>query len=67
MEQISALNGKRLKLVDQFIYLGRNILFTEKDINELTRKEWTVIKSDFSDKIKRSVTLLKWKVWGKKN
>ena len=30
---ISLLNGKPLKLVDQFIYLGSNILSTENDID----------------------------------
>ena len=27
------LNGKPLKLVDQFIYLGSNILSTENNVN----------------------------------
>ena len=32
-EAISTLNGKPLKLVDQFIYLGSNISFTESIVN----------------------------------
>ena len=49
-----------MKLVDQFIYLGSNILSTEKDVNIPMGKVWTTIdklttiwKSDLSDKIKR--------------
>ena len=55
----SSFNGKPLKLVDQFIYHGSNISFTESDVNTYIGKAWTVIdrlltiwKSDFIDKIK---------------
>ena len=30
---ISLLNGKTLKLVDQYIYLGNNISSTKSDVN----------------------------------
>ena len=56
----SSLNGKPLKLVDQFIYWGSNISFTESDANIHIGKAWTTIdmfmttwKSDLSDKIKQ--------------
>ena len=38
---ISSLNGQRLKLVGQSIFLGSNILSTEIDINIRISKEWT--------------------------
>ena len=31
--EISTVNGKSLKLVDKFTYLGRSVSFTENDIN----------------------------------
>ena len=37
---ISPLNGKPLKLVDQFIYLRRNISSTESDDNIWVGKLW---------------------------
>ena len=42
----ASLNGKPLKIVDQFIYLGRNISSTESDINILIAKAWTAIDTD---------------------
>ena len=57
---ISTLNGKFLKLVDHFTYLGSNILSTESNVNIRIVEAWTAIdrlwiiwKSDLSDKIKR--------------
>ena len=57
---ISLLNGKSLKEVDQFIYLGCNISSTESNINIRIGKTWTaidrlstILKSDLSDEIKR--------------
>ena len=51
------LNGKPLKLVDHFIYLGSNISSTENDVNIYLGKAWidldrllTIWKSDLSDK-----------------
>ena len=59
---ISTLDGKPLKLVDQFTYLGSNISSTESDVNIRIGKAWTAIdrlsiiwKSDLSDKIKREL------------
>ena len=56
---ISTLNGKPLKLVDHFTYLGSNISTNESDVNIRTAKSRTIIdrllikwKSDLSDKIK---------------
>ena len=56
----STLNGKPLKLVDQFSYLGSNISSTKNYVNILIRKAWIAIdrlsfiwKSDHSDKIKQ--------------
>ena len=56
---ISLLDGKPLKLVDEFTYLGSNISSTESDVNIVIGKAWTAIdrlmiiwKSDISDKIK---------------
>ena len=37
------VNGKPLKLVDHFIYLGRNISSTERNVNILRGKAWTDI------------------------
>ena len=58
---ISTLNGKSLKLVDKFIYLGSNVASTENYINTRLTKastaiDWLLViwKSDKSDKIKRS-------------
>ena len=42
---ISSLNGKPLKLVDQFIYLGSNISSTKSDVNICIGKAWTAIDS----------------------
>ena len=56
---IFSLNGKLLKLVDQFIFLDSNISSTESDANILMEKAKTAIdslttiwKSDFAHKIK---------------
>ena len=52
----SPLNGKPLKLIDQFIYLGSNISSTESDINIHIGKInglMTIRKSDLSDEIKQ--------------
>ena len=40
---ISTFSGKPMKLVDQFTYLGRNILSTESDANIRLTKLWTAI------------------------
>ena len=40
---ISTLDGKFLKLVDQFTYLVSNISSTESDVNICIGKEWTAI------------------------
>ena len=40
---ISSLNGKPLKFVDQFIYLGSHISLTESDGNIHVGKSWTGI------------------------
>ena len=40
---ISTLNGKSLKLVDQFTYPSRNISSTESDVNIGLLKVWTAI------------------------
>ena len=40
---ISTLNGKLLKLVDQFTYHGSNISSTERDVNICIRNIWTAI------------------------
>ena len=59
--KISTLNGRSLKLVDKFTYLGSSISSTENDINTQLARTWTAInrlsviwKSDLSDKIKCS-------------
>ena len=56
---ISTLNGKPMKVVNQFIYLGSNILFREIDINiHIDAIQIGIVllsnirKSDPSDKIK---------------
>ena len=56
---ISTLNGKPLKLVDQFTYLGSNISSTEREVDKRIGNAWTAINwltiiwtSDFSEKIK---------------
>ena len=53
---ISLLNGRPLKLVDRFKYLGSNVSLTESDVNIRIVKTWTTInslmiirKSDLSD------------------
>ena len=58
---IFTLNGRSLKLVDKFTYLGSSISSTENDLNTWLAKAWTAIdrlsviwKSDLSDKIKHS-------------
>ena len=58
--EISALNGKSLKLVDKFAYLGSSVSSTETNINTWLSKAWTAIHSyhviwklDLTDKIKR--------------
>ena len=55
---ISTLNGRSLKLVDEFTYLGSSVSSTENDINTRQAKAWTAIdrlsvlwKSDLPDKI----------------
>ena len=40
---ISSLNGKSLKLVDQFIYLGSNISSTESDVDIHIGKAWNLL------------------------
>ena len=56
----STLNGKPLKLVDQFTYHGSNISTTESDVNIRLAKSWNqsdrlsiIQKSDSSDKTKK--------------
>ena len=58
-DDISTLNGRSLKAVDNFTYLGSSVSSTENDINTRLAKAWTAIdrlsvvwKSDLSDKIK---------------
>ena len=58
-ETVSTLSSKSLKLVDQFTYLGSNILSTEIDVNIRLEKVWNIIdwlssmwKSNLSNKIK---------------
>jgi len=57
---ISTLDGKPLKLVEKFTYLGSNISSTESDVNTRIGKAWlatnklsVVWKSDLPDKLKR--------------
>ena len=57
---ISTLNGRSLKLVEKFTYLGSSVASSENDINTWRAKAWTAIdrlsvirKSDLLDKIKR--------------
>ena len=54
------MDGKLVKLVEKFTYLGSSILSTESDVNIRLVKEWTAIerlsikwKADLSDKIKQ--------------
>ena len=56
-KQGATINGKPLKLADQFTYLGNNISFTEWNVNICLAKAWTIIdrlsiirKSDLSVK-----------------
>ena len=58
---ISTLNGRALKLVDKFTYIGSSVSSTETDINTQLAKAWTAInrlsvvwKSDLTNKMKRS-------------
>ena len=60
-DDISALNGYSLKLVDKFTYLGSRVSSTETDIDTRLAKAWTAIdrlsviwKSDLTDKMKHS-------------
>ena len=57
---ISTLDGKSLKPVEQFTYLGSNISSTESDVNTRIGKAWAatnklsvIWKSDLTDKLKR--------------
>ena len=57
---IFTLDGKRLKVVDNFTYLGSDISSTERDINTRIGKAWTAMdrlstiwKSDLANKLKR--------------
>ena len=59
-DDISTWNGRSLKLVDKFTYLGCSVSSTENSINSRLVKAWTTIdrlsviwKSDLSDKVKR--------------
>ena len=58
---ISTLDGRSLKLVDKFTYLGSNVSSNEKDINTRLTNAWTALdklwiiwKSDLADKMKHS-------------
>ena len=58
---VSTLNGRSLKLVDKFTYLGSSVSSTETNINTRLAKAWTandslsiIGNSDLTDKIKRS-------------
>ena len=56
---ISTLYWKPLKLLDQLIYIGSNIWYSESDINVRLAKVWPAIEksiwnSDISDKIKHN-------------
>ena len=58
---ISTLNGRSLKLMNNFTNLRSSVSSTENDINTWLAKAWTTIdrlsviwKSDLSDKIKHS-------------
>ena len=58
---ISTLNGRCLKLVDKFTYLGSSVSSTETATDTRLAKIWTandrlsvICKSDLTDKIKRS-------------
>ena len=41
---IPSLNGKPLKLVDEFMYLGRKISSTESYVNICINNSWTAIE-----------------------
>ena len=56
---IFSLNGKRLKYVEQFIYISSNISSTESNVKIFRGKAWTttdelttIWKSDLADEIK---------------
>ena len=58
---LSTLNGRSLKLVDKFTYIGNSVSSTENNINTRLAKARTAIgrlsvvwESNLSDKIKRS-------------
>ena len=58
---ISTRNGRSMKLVDNFSYLGSSVSSTETEINTRLAKIWIGIdrlsviwKSDLTDKIKRN-------------
>ena len=58
---ISTLDGRSLKLVDKFTYLGSSVSSTVKEIDTRLTKAWTAIdklsiiwKSDLTDKMKHS-------------
>ena len=57
---ISTLDGKPLKPVEQFTYLGSNISSTESDVNTRIGQAWSatnrlsaIWKSDLTDKLKQ--------------
>ena len=55
---ISTLNGRSLKLVDKFTYLGSRISSTENDINTWLVKAWTAIDQSYGSQtyqIKKAV------------
>ena len=65
---ISTLNGSFLKLVNRFTNLRSSVSSTEKDINTRLAKLWTainrlpvILKSDLTDKIKRSLWRKTWR------
>ena len=58
---IFTLNGRALKLVDKFTYLGSSVSSTDADFDTRLAKAWTAIdrlsvvgESDLTDKMKRS-------------
>ena len=58
---ISTLNGRSLKLVNKFTYLGSSVSSTDTDIDTRLAKAWTannrlsvIWKLDLTDKMKRS-------------
>ena len=59
---ISTLDGKPLKPVEQFTYLGSYISFTESNVNTRIAKAWlttnklsVIWKSELYDKLKRKL------------